>query len=96
LSPDDLAHLSRRVLDDCAARRRDVELRHHLRCVENAMIILLTFTNSLPIAVELRSNMGTGQPVAPGQVLEMTFELQDDGDGVGDLVLICEPGRVVT
>jgi len=29
-------------------------------------------------------------------VLEMTFELQDDGDGVGDLVLICEPGRVVT
>jgi len=57
---------------------------------------MLSFTNRLPIPVELLNNMGTGQPVAPGQVLEMTFELQDDGDGVGDLVLICEPGRVVT
>jgi hypothetical protein len=60
------------------------------------MIVMLSFTNRLPIPVELLNNMGTGQPVAPGQVLEMTFELQDDGDGVGDLVLICEPGRVVT
>ncbi len=59
------------------------------------MIVLLTFTNALPVPVELRSNMGTGQPLAPGQTLEMTFELQDDdGSGAGDLVLICEPGRV--
>jgi len=57
---------------------------------------MLSFTNRLPIAVELLNNMGTGQPVAPGQVLEMTFELQDNEDGVGDLVLICEPGRVTS
>jgi len=56
------------------------------------MIVKLTYTNRLPVPVELRSNMGTGQPLAPGQSLEMTFELQDDEDGVGDLVLICEPG----
>jgi len=59
------------------------------------MIVLLSFTNRLPVPVELRSNMGTGQPVQPGQTLEMTFELADNGDGVGDLVLICEPGRLV-
>ena len=59
------------------------------------MIVLLTFTNALPAPVELRSNMGDGQPIAPGQALEMTFELADNEDGVGDLVLICEPGRPV-
>jgi hypothetical protein len=60
------------------------------------MIVMLSFTNRLPVAIELLSNMGTGQPVAPGQVLEMTFALEDNEDGVGDLLLICEPGRVVT
>jgi len=59
------------------------------------MIVMLSFTNRLPIPVELLNNMGTGQPVAPGQVLEMTFELADNEDGVGDLILICEPGRLV-
>ena len=58
------------------------------------MIILLSFTNRLAVPVELLNNMGTGQPVAPGQTLEMTFELEDKKDGVGDLVLICEPGRI--
>jgi len=60
------------------------------------MIVMLTFTNRLSVPVELLSNMGTGQPVQAGQSLEMTFELQDVEDGVGDLVLICEPGRVET
>lgn len=58
-------------------------------------MIVLTYTNRLPVPVELRTNMGTGQPVAPGQTLEMTFELADNEDGVGDLILICEPGRIV-
>jgi len=60
------------------------------------MIVLLTYTNRLPVPVELLSNMGTGQPLAPGQTLELTFELADNEDGVGDLVLICEPGRLVS
>ena len=55
------------------------------------MIVLLSFTNSLPVPVELRSNMGTGQPVLPKQTLEMTFELTDNEDNVGELILICEP-----
>ena len=59
------------------------------------MIVMLTYTNRLSIPVELLTNMGVGQPVQPGQSLEMTFELADNEDGVGDLVLICEPGRVV-
>ena len=57
------------------------------------MIVLLRYTNALPVAVELRSNMGTGQPVLPQQALEMTFELTDDGSGAAELVLICEPGE---
>jgi hypothetical protein len=56
------------------------------------MVVKLSYTNRLPIAVELRSNMGTGQPLLPGQELQMTFELQEGEDGVGDLVLICQPG----
>jgi hypothetical protein len=58
------------------------------------VIVMLSFTNRLAVPVELLNNMGTGQPVAPGHTLEMTFELQDTEDGVGDLVLICEPGRI--
>ncbi len=59
------------------------------------MIVMLRYTNRLVIPIELRSNMGTGQPVAPGQSLEMTFELHaDEDDGVAELILICEPGRV--
>lgn len=56
------------------------------------MIVKLTFTNDLPRDVLLRSNQGTGQPLVPGQSLEMTFSLEPDADGVADLVLICEPG----
>lgn len=55
------------------------------------MIVKLTYTNALPIRVELRSNMGTGQPLEPQQSLEMTFDLAVDDDGVSDLILICEP-----
>jgi len=58
------------------------------------MIIMLSFTNRLAVPVELLNNMGTGQPVAPGETLEMTFAIEDNEDGVGDLILICEPGRV--
>jgi len=56
------------------------------------MIVLLKYTNSLPIPVLLRSDVATGQPLAPGQSLEMTFELREDADGAADLVLVCEPG----
>ena len=56
------------------------------------MLVKLTFTNELPRSVLLRSNQGTGQPLVPGQSLEMTFAMEPDADGVADLVLICEPG----
>ena len=55
------------------------------------MIVKLAYTNALPIPVLLRSNQGTGQPLLPEQVLEMTFSLEPDADGVADLVLVCEP-----
>lgn len=55
------------------------------------MIVKLTYTNSLGVPVLLRSNMGTGQPVQPGQALEMTFEMREERDGNADLILICEP-----
>jgi hypothetical protein len=58
------------------------------------VIVMLSFTNRLAVPVELLNNMGTGQLVPSGETLEMTFDLQDNKDGVGDLVLICEPGRV--
>ena len=45
------------------------------------MIVKLNFTNALPV------------PVEAGQALQMTFQLEDGEDGVGDLVLICEPGE---
>jgi len=57
------------------------------------MLVKLTFTNELPRSVLLRSNQGTGQPLVPGQSLEMTFAMEPDADGVADLVLVCEPGE---
>jgi len=56
------------------------------------MIIKLTYTNSLPVPVLLRSNQGTGQPLLPNQSLEMTFAMEPDEDGTADLILVCEPG----
>jgi hypothetical protein len=56
------------------------------------MIVKLTYTNALPIPVLLRSNMGSGQPLQPGQPLEMTFDMHEDArTKVAELVLICEP-----
>jgi hypothetical protein len=55
------------------------------------MIVKLTYTNNLNVPVLLRSNMGQSQPVEPGQILEMTFALEDRADGVGDLILHCDP-----
>lgn len=57
------------------------------------MVVKLVYTNQLPVSVLLRSNMGTGQPVLPRQTLEMMFELRDEGDNVGNLILICEPSE---
>jgi hypothetical protein len=57
------------------------------------MIVKLTYTNDLNQDVLLRSNQGTGQPLVPGQSLEMTFSMEPDADGVADLILICEPVR---
>ena len=58
------------------------------------MIVMLTFTNRLSVPVELLTNMGTGQPVPAGGSLELTFALEDAEDDVGNLILICEPGRI--
>jgi len=56
------------------------------------MIVKLTYTNALPIPVLLRSNMGSGQSLQPGQPLEMTFDMHEDArTKVAELVLICEP-----
>jgi hypothetical protein len=56
------------------------------------MIIKLSYTNNLDVAVTLMNNQGTGQPLLPRQKLEMTFDIEPDADGVADLILICEPG----
>lgn len=58
------------------------------------MIIKLTYTNSLPVPVLLRSNQASGQPLVAGQSLEMTFVLEPTGtDDAVELVLVCEPGQ---
>jgi len=57
------------------------------------MILKLTYRNDLSIPVLLRSNQATGQPLVAGQALEMTFAVEEDADGVADLVLICEPAN---
>ena len=55
------------------------------------MIVRLTFTNAMPVPIEVRSNVGSDQPLVPYQSLEMTFELQPDPDGVATLELACAP-----
>lgn len=57
------------------------------------MIVKLTYENHLGIPVLVRSNEATGQPLAPGQSLEMTFEMEPDADGTADLILVIEPAR---
>lgn len=56
------------------------------------MLVKLTYRNELPVPVSVRSNQATGQPLLPGQSLEMMFDLDPDEDGVADLVLVVEPG----
>lgn len=55
------------------------------------MIVKLSYTNSLPIPVVLRSNIASQQPLEAGQSVEVMFELQPEPDGVTELVLVCEP-----
>ena len=55
------------------------------------MIVRLTFTNALPVPVELRSNVASDQPLQPNQSLEMTLELHEGADGVAELQLACAP-----
>ena len=57
------------------------------------MIVKLTYRNGLSEAVLLYSDQATAQPLAPGQSLEMTFAVEEDADGVADLVLVCEPAN---
>jgi len=57
------------------------------------MIVRLTFTNAMPVPVELRSNVGSDQPLQPHQALEMTLELHEGTDGVAELQLACAPGN---
>lgn len=56
------------------------------------MLVKLTYRNELAQAVLVRSNEATGQPLAPGQSLEMMFDMQPDADGIADLILVVEPG----
>jgi len=55
------------------------------------MIVRLLFTNAMPGPVELRSNVGSDQPLQPRQSLEMTLELHEGADGVAELQLACAP-----
>ena len=55
------------------------------------MIVRLTFTNAMPVPIELRSNVASGQPLQPNQSLEMTLELHEGSDGVAELQLACAP-----
>lgn len=54
------------------------------------MIVKLIYRNQLAVPVLLRSDQASGQPLAPGQSLEMVFDLEPDADGTADLVLVCE------
>jgi len=55
------------------------------------MIVRLTFTNALPVPVELRSNVASDQPLQPNQSLELTLEMHEGEDGVAELQLACAP-----
>ena len=55
------------------------------------MIVRLRFANGMPMPVEVRSNVGSDQPLQPGQALEMTLELHEGADGVAELQLACAP-----
>ena len=55
------------------------------------MIVRLEFTNAMPVQIEVRSNVGSDQPLMPQQAMEMTFELHEGPGGVAVLQLACAP-----
>jgi len=55
------------------------------------MIVRLTFTNAMPVPVEVRSNVASDQPLQPRQALELTLELHEGSDGIAELQLACAP-----
>lgn len=55
------------------------------------MIVKLTFTNAMPVQIEVRSNVGSDQPLMPQQAMAMTFELQPGPDGTAELQLAVAP-----
>ena len=55
------------------------------------MIVRLTFTNAMPVPVELRSNVASDQPLQPQQSLELTLEIHEGSDGLAELQLACAP-----
>ena len=57
------------------------------------MIVRLTFTNAMPVPVELRSNVASDQPLQPQQSVVMTLELHEGADGEARLQLACVPLR---
>ena len=57
------------------------------------MIVRLTFTNAMPVPVELHSNVASNQPLQPNQSLEITLELHEGTDGIAELQLACVPLR---
>jgi hypothetical protein len=51
------------------------------------MIVQLNITNNLPVSIVVNSASATGQPLVPGQILQATFSLQEDENGVAELHL---------
>ena len=51
------------------------------------MVVQLNVTNNMPVAIVVNSASATGQPLVPGQVLQATFSLQEDENGVAELHL---------
>jgi hypothetical protein len=51
------------------------------------MIVQLNVTNNLPVDIVVNSDSATGQPLVPGQVLQATFELREDENGIAVLNL---------
>ncbi|HEX2634822.1 MAG TPA: hypothetical protein VHM22_18615 [Bradyrhizobium sp.] len=54
------------------------------------MIVQLDITNNLPVTIIVNSESATGQPVVPGQVLQATFSLFPDSDGVAHIHLFID------
>jgi len=57
------------------------------------MVVKLQFTNNMDQNVVLNSNFASPQPLLPRQSLELTFELQPDRTGMGNLQFSVQPDR---